>query len=106
MVEWPLPIELVCGVAQLRKPLHGRLAWRLLPLLRGMRFAQSRRTVARWLRAAGPGEDVRQYSPLKVSFSALLLGQEPSSYNVFGLVKRALRGRGLLGPRRGSGWLP
>ncbi len=61
MVEWPLPAELVAWVVALSQPLHGRLAWRLLPLLRGVLFAQGRRTVASWLRAAGLGADFRQY---------------------------------------------
>ena len=33
----------------------------MLPLLRGMLFAQGRRTVARWLRAADLGKDFRPY---------------------------------------------
>jgi hypothetical protein len=57
MLEWPLPTELVCWITLLSEPLHARLAWRLLPLLRGVLFAQGRRTVARWLRAGGLGED-------------------------------------------------
>src|SRR5436309_11951175 len=61
MVDWQLPAELVVWVGTLSEPLHGRLAWRLLPLLRGLLFAQGRRTVASWLRAAGLGQDFRQY---------------------------------------------
>lgn len=61
MVAWQLPAELVAWIVVLSGPLHGRLAWRLLPLLRGMLFAQGRRTVASWLRAAGLGKDFRQY---------------------------------------------
>ncbi|HKB38582.1 MAG TPA: transposase [Gemmataceae bacterium] len=61
MLEWPLPAELVVWIAHLSQPLHGRLAWRLLPLLRGLLFATGRRTVASWLRAAGLGTDFRQY---------------------------------------------
>ena len=49
MLEWPLPTELVCWITLLREPLHERLAWRLLPLLRGVLFAHGRRTVASWL---------------------------------------------------------
>jgi hypothetical protein len=61
MLEWQLPVELVCWITQLSRPLHGRLAGRLLPLVRGMLFAQGRRTVASWLRAAGLGKDFRPY---------------------------------------------
>src|SRR5207245_5128034 len=41
--------------------LHARLAWRLLPLMRGMLFARGRRTVASWLRAGELGDDYRRY---------------------------------------------
>jgi hypothetical protein len=61
MVDWPLPAELLCWIAHLSQPLHGRLAGRLLPLLRGLLFARGRRTVSSWLRAAGLGADFRQY---------------------------------------------
>src|SRR5262245_21583328 len=61
MVAWQLPAELVAWILALSQPLHGRLVWRLLPLLRGMLFARGRRTVASWLRAAGLGADFRQY---------------------------------------------
>jgi len=59
--EWCLPVELVLWITQLSQPLHGRLAWRLLPLITGMLFAQGRRTVASWLRAAGLGRDFKAY---------------------------------------------
>src|ERR1700730_14323121 len=61
MVEWQLPVEVVFWITQLAHPLHARLAWRLLPLLRGLLFAGGRRTVASWLRAAGLGADFRRY---------------------------------------------
>jgi hypothetical protein len=61
MVAWQLPAELVAWIVALSEPLHGRLAWRLLPLLRGLLFARGRRTVASWLRAAGLGKDFRSF---------------------------------------------
>ncbi len=61
MAEWRLPAELLVWVTQLAQPLHGRLAWRLLPLLFGMLFASGRRTVASWLRAAQLGRNFRRY---------------------------------------------
>jgi DDE superfamily endonuclease len=61
MAAWPLPAELVLCLTQLSQVLHGRLAWRLLPLLSGMLFAQGRRTVASWLRGAAVGKDYRAY---------------------------------------------
>ena len=79
MVEWQLPVELVFWITHLSQPLHARLAWRLLPLMRGMLFAKGRRTVASWLRAAGLGNDYRQYYYFlgslgrKVEFVASLL---------------------------------
>ena len=61
MAEWQLPTELVLCLTHLSHPLHARLAWRLLPLVTGLLFAQGRRTVASWLRAAGLGDDYRAY---------------------------------------------
>jgi len=61
MAEWQLPAEMVLWIAQLSQLLHARLAWRLLPLLRGMLFARGRRTVASWLRAGQLGDDYRAY---------------------------------------------
>jgi len=37
------------------------VAWRLLPLLAGVLFAQGRKTVASWLRAGELGRDFRAY---------------------------------------------
>jgi DDE superfamily endonuclease len=61
MAEWQLPVELTVWIAHLSQPLHARLAWRLLPLLTGMLFAQGRKTVASWLRGGGLGLDFRAY---------------------------------------------
>jgi hypothetical protein len=61
MVEWLWPAELNAWIILLTGPLHGRHAWRLLPLLHGMLFARGRRTVASWLRAARLGQDFRRY---------------------------------------------
>src|ERR1700682_2102011 len=61
MVAWQLPADLVAWIVALSQPLPGRLSWRLLPLLRGVLFAQGRRTVSSWLRAAGLGADFRSY---------------------------------------------
>ena len=61
MAEWHLPVELVLWITQLSGLLHARLAWRLLPLMRGMLFARGRRTVASWLRAGELGDDYRRY---------------------------------------------
>ena len=58
---WRLPAELVSWITSLSQVLHARLAWRLLPLLSGMVFAQGRRTVASWLRGGGLGDDFRRY---------------------------------------------
>ncbi len=60
-LPWRLPAELTAWITQLSQVLHQRLAWRLLPLLTGMLFAQGRRTVASWLRAGGLGNDFRRY---------------------------------------------
>lgn len=59
--QWQLPIELVSWITSLSQVLHARLAWRLLPLMTGMLFAQGRRTVASWLRGGGLGGDFQRY---------------------------------------------
>ena len=46
MVIWNLPAQWTPWIAALSWPLHGRLAWRLAPLLQGVLFARGRRTVA------------------------------------------------------------
>jgi DDE superfamily endonuclease len=61
MAKWHWPAELIAWITALARPLHGRHAWRLLPLLSGMLFASGRRTVASWLRAARLGQDFRRY---------------------------------------------
>jgi hypothetical protein len=61
MVVWKLPPEWTPWLAVLAWHLHGRLAWRLAPLLLGVLFARGRRTVASWLRAAGLGADFPAY---------------------------------------------
>ena len=61
MVIWMLPPELARWIAALSEPLHRRHAWRLLPLLAGLLFAQGRRTVASWLRAAAIGKGFQRY---------------------------------------------
>jgi DDE superfamily endonuclease len=56
MVVGTLPPEFTPWLAALAQHRHGRLAWRLAPLLVGVLFARGRRTVASWLRAAGLGQ--------------------------------------------------
>jgi hypothetical protein len=61
MAAWRLPTDVVAWITHLSTVLHGRLAWRLLPLLAGLLFAQGRRTAAAWFRAAQVGVDFRNY---------------------------------------------
>lgn len=61
MGSWKLPPLVESWVDQLSSTLHGRLAWRLLPLLSGMLFAQGRRTVSSWLCAGDLGRDYRAF---------------------------------------------
>ena len=61
MATWKLPPQVSTWIDQLSQPLHAKLAWRLTPLLTGMLFAQGRRTVASWLRAAALGDDYEQF---------------------------------------------
>lgn len=59
MAPWTLSAELASWIEKLACLLHGRLAWRLLPLLVGALFAQGRKTVASWLRGGELGDDFR-----------------------------------------------
>jgi hypothetical protein len=61
MAQWHLPVEVASWISQLASLLHGRLAWRLLPLLAGALFAQGRKTVASWLRGSDLGDDYKNY---------------------------------------------
>jgi len=61
MANWEFPCEFALWISSLAEPLHGRLSWRLAPLMMGVLFAQGRRTVASWLRAAGLSDDFRDY---------------------------------------------
>jgi DDE superfamily endonuclease len=61
MATWKLPPQVSNWINQLSQPLHGRLAWRLLPLMSGILFAQGRRTVASWLRAGDLGHDYKLF---------------------------------------------
>jgi hypothetical protein len=61
MVPWKLPAELSAWIANLSTPLHGRHAWRLLPVVVGLLFAQGRRTFTSWLRGVGIGKGYQRY---------------------------------------------
>ncbi len=61
MARWQFPTELVAWITQLSLALHARVAWRLLPLFVGVLFANGRRTVTSWLRAAGLQQDYHAY---------------------------------------------
>src|SRR5215831_19642747 len=61
MARWQLPSEVTLWITCLSSALHGRLAWRLLPIFTGMLFAQRRKTVASWLRSGGFGHDYKAY---------------------------------------------
>ncbi len=61
MAPWKLPAPVATWIEHFSGSLHGRLAWRLLPLFTGMLFAQGRRTVASWLRAGDLGHDYRRF---------------------------------------------
>jgi DDE superfamily endonuclease len=61
MVVWKLPAEVSSWITSLSQVLHGRHAWRLLPLVVGLLFAQGRRTVTSWLRAVAIGQGYQRY---------------------------------------------
>ena len=61
MADWKCPEDWSQWTAWLAAGLHGRCRWRLAPLLMGLLFAQGRRTVSSWLRAAGVSDDFQDY---------------------------------------------
>jgi hypothetical protein len=54
-------MELAAWITAMACPLHARLQARLLVHFSGLLFAQGRRTVASWLRAAAVGKDYKNY---------------------------------------------
>src|SRR2546426_4011059 len=68
MAACKLPAELASWIAQLASMLHGRVAWRLLPLLVGALFAQGRKTVASWLRGGRLGGDLWLFRAKRLEF--------------------------------------
>jgi len=61
MGEWQCPQEWSQWMDWLAAGLHGRCRWRLPILMLGILFAQGRRTVSSWLRAAGVSDDFGDY---------------------------------------------
>jgi hypothetical protein len=61
MAEWECPQEWSEWIDWLAAGVHGRCRWRLPILLIGILFAQGRRTVSSWLRAAGVSDDFSDY---------------------------------------------
>lgn len=59
--NWPCPSEWSEWSQWLAAGLHARNRWRLPLLLMGILFAQGRRTVTSWLRAAGVSADFQGY---------------------------------------------
>ena len=79
MVPWKLPAEVAEWLNHLSQPLHRRHAWRLLPLVVGLLFAQGRRTITSWLRAVAISKGYQRYYYFlgslgrKTEFVAMLL---------------------------------
>ena len=59
--RWKCPNQWSEWSEWLAAGLHARNRWRLPVLLVGILFAQGRRTVTSWLRAAGVSDDFRGY---------------------------------------------
>ena len=59
--RWECPDQRSEWSAWLAAGLHARNRWRLPVLLVGILFAQGRRTVTSWLRAAGVSDDFQDY---------------------------------------------
>ena len=86
--RWPCPNEWAEWSQWLAAGLHARNRWRLSVLLLGILFAQGRRTVTTWLRAAGISDDFQDYyyflaalgrktQPVATALLALLLRTLP-----------------------------
>ena len=60
-MDWQLPAEVNQWIRSLATLLDKRNAFRLLPIFAGIFFAQGRRTVSSWLRAAGISDDYEDY---------------------------------------------
>jgi hypothetical protein len=86
--EWQCPQEWSDWSAWLAAGLHGRCRWRLPVLLLGILFAQGRRTISSWLRAAGVSDEFAVYyyfigsigrkaKPLATRLAVLLLRHLP-----------------------------
>lgn len=61
MAEHGWTAELAAWISQLAAPLDARIRWRLAPLLWGVLWAKGRRTVSRWIAAAGLSDDWQRY---------------------------------------------
>lgn len=61
MAEFACPEDWSHWMQWLQAGLHGRNRWRLPLLVMGLLFAQGRRTVSAWLRAAGISDDYQDY---------------------------------------------
>ena len=61
MATWNLTAELVQWGFCLASTLDARTQPRFAPLLVGALFAQGRRTVSRWIAAAGVGHEFKRY---------------------------------------------
>lgn len=62
MASYQAPREWEDQVHWLAQSLHGRSSWRFAVLLLGALFAQGRRVVASWIRAAGVSHDFQDFS--------------------------------------------
>ena len=59
-MQWPT--ETLAVIQMMASHLDSRVTWRLAPLLLGVLFSKGRRTVSRWLRAAGLSDDYQDYA--------------------------------------------
>ena len=61
MADWNVCATLAAWIVWLSEPLDARIRWRLGPLLFGVLWACGRRTVSRWIAAAGLADDWQRY---------------------------------------------
>jgi len=90
--RWESPEDWSEWSEWLASALHGRNRWRLPVLLLGILFANGRRTVTTWLRAAGVSDDFQAYYYFLTSLGRIFSTLAAASKPVCGCIGRGFDG--------------